>query len=172
MYKKETYWYRKLSQAIILSNNLQRGIMFGATEEQISEIDRLVKLNNTIIDISTTTEVEIKIVAKVLVGLNLKTMIEELLKVVKRGDLFVEITVEQKLTFNQIVQYLIYINKNIKTTISKRLSKIEAEVKRDQRKLIRLDIEDLINEMYSIYKLFTKEYEACCESNEFYLNDK
>ena len=216
--------------------------MFGVTEEQISEIDRLVKLNNTISDISTTTEVEIKIVAKVLVDLNLKTMIglkssitkqlkeieseklidsrknlkseidtsinamydnykwvidnlmgsckdyyqgsdfsnttdtpskemiEELLKVVKRGDLFVEISVEQKLTFNLIVQYLIHINKNIKTTISKRLSKLEAEVKKDQRKLIRLDIEDLINDMYSIYKLFTKEYGACCESNEFNIN--
>ncbi|MCF6331084.1 MAG: hypothetical protein L3I99_05995 [Sulfurimonas sp.] len=71
-----------------------------------------------------------------------------------------------------MVQSLIYINKNIKTTISKRLSKLEAEVKKDQRKLIRLDIEDLINDMYAIYKLFTKEYKACCETNEFYLNDK
>lgn len=50
-----------------------------------------------------------------------------------------------------------------KSTISKRLSKIQSETKKDQIKLIRLDIEEVMDKMYLLYKWKTKEYGNCIE---------
>ncbi len=38
--------------------------------------------------------------------------------------------------------------------------------KKDQRKLIRLDIEEVMDEMYLLYKWMTKEYGYCVEGNK------
>ena len=65
-----------------------------------------------------------------------------------------------------IIHYIIHINKIRKSTISKKLSKINSEVKKENRKLIRLDIEEVINEMYMIYKWIVGELNGCIENNE------
>ena len=96
------------------------------------------------------------------------TIIESLLKLVKKNSPLMKIQIALHLTPNEIIQHLIYIHKNKKTTISKRLTKIEKETKKNQRKLLRLDIEDIVNDMYSIYKWFVSEYENYCEMNETY----
>ena len=44
--------------------------------------------------------------------------------------------------------------------------KIQSETKKDQRKLIRLDIEEVMDEMYLLYKWMTKEYGFCVEGNK------
>jgi hypothetical protein len=86
-----------------------------------------------------------------------------LIKSIKRDDDLLMIRLDLKFSPNQIIQYIVYINKIRKSTISKRLSKIQSETKKDQRKLIRLDIEDVMNEMYMIYKWMTKEYGYCLD---------
>lgn len=92
--------------------------------------------------------------------------IEKLIKSIKRDESAVEIELGLHFTTNHIIQYIVYINKIRKSTISKRLSKIQSETKKDQRKLIRLDIEDVMNEMYLLYKWITKEYGYCIEGNK------
>ena len=57
-------------------------------------------------------------------------------------------------------------NKIKKSTISKRLTKIQSETTKDKRKLIRLDIEEVVDEMYHIYKWFVFDYENCIEANK------
>ena len=92
--------------------------------------------------------------------------IERLIKSIKRDNSLVIIELETYFSPNQIIQYIIYINKIRKSTISKRLSKIQIEVKKEQRKLLRLDIEDVVNEFYMLYKWMTKEYENCIYGNK------
>lgn len=92
--------------------------------------------------------------------------IEKLIKSIKRDESAVEIELGLHFTTNQIIQFIAHINKIRKSTISKRLSKIQSETKKDQRKLIRLDIEDVMNEMYLLYKWMTKEYGYCVEGNK------
>src|SRR5574344_565369 len=92
--------------------------------------------------------------------------IEKLIKSVKRDESAVEIELGLHFTTNQIIQFIVYINKIRKSTISKKLSKIQSETKKDQRKLVRLDIEDVMNEMYLLYKWMTKEYGYCIEGNK------
>jgi len=46
------------------------------------------------------------------------------------------------------------------------LTKIQSETTKDKRKLIRLDIEEVIDEMYLVYKWFVFEYENCIEVNK------
>lgn len=90
-------------------------------------------------------------------------IIKKLMKSIKREDSLVIIELDLQLTPNEIIQHLIYINKNKKTTISKRLTKLHNETKKDKRKLIRLDIEDVVDDMYSVYKWFVFDYETCIE---------
>lgn len=88
--------------------------------------------------------------------------IVELLKQIKRDEMMVFVPFPTV----SIIHYIIHINKIRKSTISKKLSKINSEVKKDNRKLIRLDIEEVINEMYMIYKWIVGELNSCIEVND------
>ncbi len=86
--------------------------------------------------------------------------IKKLIESIKRTEQLALINFEP----NEIVQFIVHINKIRKSTISKRLPKIQAETKKDSRKLLRLDIQDVVDEMYMIYKWLTEEYVGCIEN--------
>jgi len=91
---------------------------------------------------------------------------EHILNGVKRNDSLVSVLIGSGLTPNEIIQLLIHHNKIKKSTITKRLNKIQSETTKDKRKLLRLDIEEVIDEMYHIYKWFVFDYENCVEANK------
>lgn len=82
--------------------------------------------------------------------------ITNLIKSIKNNDSLAIIELDLQFTPNQIIQYAIHINNIKKSIITNKLSKTETETKKDERKLIRLDIENIIEEMYLIYKWIAK----------------
>jgi len=93
---------------------------------------------------------------------NLKDVNPTLLKqYVKKNKEAVVISDELNFPLNTLMQLLLHINKNNKSALSKKLSKLVSETKKDQRKLIQLEIEKIIDEMSYIYKWCSNEYKEC-----------
>jgi hypothetical protein len=89
--------------------------------------------------------------------------IENFIQSIKKSENFIDIQIKTNLTPNQIIQYITHYNKGKKSTITKRLSKIQSEVKGSERTLIKLEIEKVVDELYIVCKWLSNEYEFCVE---------
>lgn len=87
--------------------------------------------------------------------------IERILVDIRSRTPLIEIEKKQNLHPNEIMKSIAHRNKVNKSTVSKKLNKMVSETKESNRENIRLDIEDLMDELHMIYRWVMRDYEDC-----------